>query len=65
VVPGTEQFSLRLRAHRPVDLGCGVYEFSHHDMESFEAWIDPTLSPPDAPEYSGVFNLMPEDGGVL
>lgn len=63
-VPGTDQFSLRLRADRPVELGSGVYEFSHHDMERFEAWIDPAPSSPDAPEYTGVFNLMPEAGGA-
>lgn len=62
VDPGTDQFNLRFRADRPVDLGSGVYEFTHHQLQSFEAWIDPTPSEPEAPEYTGVFNLMPEDG---
>jgi hypothetical protein len=60
VVPGTDQFTLRLRADRPLQLGSGVYEFSHRQMESFEAWIDPTPSSEAEPEYTGIFNLMPE-----
>ncbi len=62
---GTDQFTLHLRGDRPLEHGSGVVEFSHAQMESFEAWIDPREATAGAPEFSGVFNLMQEDGGTL